>query len=112
MTMPVDSSFSQNRELDNTGAVAGPVALAAIASGVAFVPSATLDVELKLVLAAAAAGSYTLAMTFATGQTVTTGSVAVALGGPPILSLRVPRGASVTLTLVTITLASSFAYTI
>ena len=80
----------------------------AVSSGVAFTPNATLDAMVYMQLAAAAAGSYSLTMGPTTGAENTIGNaVAVAIGAPPLLTLRVPAGWKAVLTVTTITIAQT-----
>jgi hypothetical protein len=87
-------------------AAAAVVTTPAVTSGVAFTPNATKDAMVYFQLNAAAAGSYTLTMGPSTGAENTVANAAtITIGNDDLVTLRVPAGWKVVLTLTTVTLA-------
>lgn len=92
---------------DVSGAV-GTVTNPAVTSGVAFVPSATRPSTVTFQVNSASAGSYSLSFGPTTGTEHSVGAtVAMVAGSDALVTLNVPVGWSVVLTLVTSTLGST-----
>ena len=84
------------------------VSTPAVTSGTAFAPSLISNATIYFQINAAVAGSYTLTMGPSTGAEYTIGSaVAMLVGSDDLVTLVVPRGWLVVLTLTSVTLGST-----